>query len=314
MLQAVIRDRLARRYRVLSLLLGGIRYRFRVRGGVGVTVAVGAALTVAVVLGACGNFLGWRSAAPLPRDAEVLQLAGPALPPGALAQPQRWDFTFDQNPEYLDPRWFYLIGGTDEYRSGKVFFQFTYSDDQPRQGMVKAAGERLRAAGWHLHNSDLRGCCPEVAATKRGWLIEVFSEGDLEASRYGLQVALTRTTPASVLPLTAGGLVVGGLLGWLLTAGAFRRAYRLQPARRTVVVLLCSGGLLAVLPATLLSGVAILAAYLDSASPTPGWLGYTFLGLRPLAYLGGTAVAVGLLLAAASARGCQRPVIREGSV
>ncbi|WP_229401694.1 hypothetical protein [Micromonospora okii] len=296
------RDRLARRHR----LLDGIRYRFRVQGKPRIAVALGAALTVAVALGACGGFLAWQGAAPLPRNVEALRLVDPALPPGASAQPQRWDFTFDQNPEYLDPRWFYLLAGTDEYRTGEVFFQIEYSNEQPRQEMVRAAGKRLRAAGWRLDHSDLRGCCPEVTATKREWLIEVFSEGDLDASRHGLHVALTRTAPASVLPLTTLGLVVGGLLGWLLAAGALRRAYRLHPTRRAVFASLCGGGLLAVLPATLLSGLAILGTYLDPAAPTPGWLGYTVLGFRPLAYLGGSAVAVGLLLAAASTRGHRR--------
>ncbi|MEU5725393.1 hypothetical protein [Micromonospora sp. NPDC047738] len=291
-----------------SLLLGAIQYRFRVWGALGVTLAVSAAVTAAVALGAFGNFLGWRSAPPLPRDVEVRQLVGRALPPGAPVEPQRWDFTFDQNPEYLDPRWFYLLGGTDEYRAGKVFFQFTYSDDQPRRDMVEAAGRRMQEAGWKLRSSDLSGCCPEVAAIKEGWLVEIFSEGDLDESHYGLQVALTRTTPADALSLTGVGLVVGGPAGWLLAAYVFQRAHRLHPGRRKVVALLCGGGLLAVLPATLLSGAAILTAYLDPTGPTPGWLGYTFFGLRPLAYLGGIAVVLGLLLAAVPRAVRRRPL------
>jgi hypothetical protein len=63
-----------------------------------------------------------------------------------------------------------------------------------------------------------------VALHRDGLLVEVFSDGDLDDSRYGFQIAVSRATPSPVLPMTTTGLIVGALVGWLLAAWTFRRA------------------------------------------------------------------------------------------
>ncbi|MFI7650924.1 hypothetical protein ACIBTZ_33380 [Micromonospora sp. NPDC049460] len=283
------------RAEVVDLLTGGIRFRFRVWGAAGVLAAISAATFAAVALGAFGSYLGWQTAPPLPSNAEVLQMVQPVLPPEAAAQPQRWDFIFDNNPEYSDPRWTYVVGGTDEYRAGKVFFQFTYPHNKPPQQVVAAADERMRAAGWLPAAKQTSGCCPETALHRDGWLVEVFSEGYLDESHYGLQIAVARTTPAVVLPLTTAGLLAGGLAGWLLAAWVFRRFHESTPARRTLTVVVCGAGLLALFPATALSAVLLVASYFTPEHPAePAWVGYTFILFRPLAYLGAAALVGGL--------------------
>lgn len=298
------------RAEVVDLLLGGVRFRFRIWGAVGVFAAISAATFTAVALGAFGGYLGWQTAPPLPSNAAALRMVEPALLPGTSAQPQRWDFIFDNNPEYTDPRWTYMVGGTDEYRSGKVFFQFTYPNDRPTRQMVKGADQRMRAAGWQPAARDLSGCCPEAAVYRDGWLVEVYSEGYLDESHYGLQVALSRTTPGAVLPLTTAGLLAGGVAGWLVAAWVFRRVQELDPTRRAFTVVSLGVGLLALFPATALSAVILVVSYFAAHLPAePAWLGYTFMLFRPLAYLGTAAIVGALLITAVPSAGDrQRPL------
>ncbi|HEX5995301.1 MAG TPA: hypothetical protein VFY84_09195 [Jiangellales bacterium] len=272
-----------------------------------------AALTAAVALGAFGGYLGWQTARPLPSDAEALRLVGPALAPGASAQPQRWDFVFDENPKYTDPRWVFLVAGTDEYRAGKVFYQFGYPHDSSPKDVVTRAEQRMLAAGWQSAgrlSRDLSGCCPSAAVHRDSWFVEIFSEGYLDDSHYGLQVAVLRTPPALVLPLTTAGLLAGALGGWLLAAWAIRRLRTSRPAHRAVMVL-TGAGAAALIPATGLSALALVGTYLARYDPTPAWAGYTFLLARPLAYLGAAAVVAGLVVAAAAPRSApQQAVVR----
>ncbi|MFE9207319.1 hypothetical protein [Micromonospora sp. NPDC007230] len=287
------------RAEVVDLLTGGLRFRFRVWGAAGIVGAICAATVAAVALGALGGYLGWQTAQPLPSNADALRMVEPALPPGRSAEPQRWDFIFDNNPEYTDPRWVYLIGGTDEYRAGKVFFQFTYPSDGPVRQLVDGAEQRMRAAGWRPAGMDLSGCCPESAVYRDGWLVDVFSEGYLDESHYGLQVAVSRTTPADVLPLTTAGLLAGAVAGWLMAAWVFRRVQEGTSTRRALTVVVAGVGLLALFPATALSALTLVASYFAPHHPAePAWLGYTFMLFRPLAYLGAAAIVGGLLITA----------------
>jgi tellurite resistance protein TehA-like permease len=137
----------------------------------------------------------------------------------------------------------------------------------------------------------------------------VFSEGYLDESHYGLQAAVSRTTPAPVLPLTTAGLLAGSVAGWLMAAWVFRRVQESTPTRRAFTVVVVGVGLLALFPATALSALALVASYFAPHHPAePAWLGYTFMLFRPLAYLGAAAVVGGLLIAAAPGAGHRRPV------
>src|SRR2546423_2333636 len=182
-----------------GLVLRGLLWWLRIRGAGATVVTVLISGYAAVALGGFGGWLGWQTAPALPGNADVTRMAGPVS--------NRWDFIFDDNPKYTDPRWVYLVGGTDEYRYGEVFVE----------APVDGAADRLRAAGWRVESRD----------------------GGL---------ALTRTTPGAVLPLTTVGLVLGGLAGWLAAAWGYRRQRRAGPVWRAVGVAPARGALRAPRP------------------------------------------------------------------
>jgi len=241
-----------RPHEAAGLVLRGLLWWLRVRGAGATVVTVLISGYAAVALGGFGGWLGWQTAPALPGNADVTRMAGPVS--------NRWDFIFDDNPKYTDPRWVYLVGGTDEYRYGEVFVE----------APVDGAADRLRAAGWRVESRD----------------------GGL---------ALTRTTPGAVLPLTTVGLVLGGLAGWLAAAWGYRRQRRAGPVWRAVAIVLAGAGLLALLPATAWSAIGIVQSFRQPHDPVPGWIGYVFILFRPLAYLGILAL-LGAVMAARPGR------------
>src|SRR2546423_14290547 len=119
-----------------GLVLRGLLWWLRIRGAGATVVTVLISGYAAVALGGFGGWLGWQTAPALPGNADVTRMAGPVS--------NRWDFIFDDNPKYTDPRWVYLVGGTDEYRYGEVFVE----------APVDGAADRLRAAGWRVESRD----------------------------------------------------------------------------------------------------------------------------------------------------------------
>jgi hypothetical protein len=273
-----------------DLLRGGLRYRLRVRDGAAALAAL-VAFFAAVAGGSLGGFLGWQTAPDLPPDAAVLRMLGPALPAGASPAPQRWDFVFDDDPAFTN-RWEYWIGGTDEYRHGKVFVDVPATG----QAQVDAARAGLAGAGWRVADES------DLVAYRDGWRAEVGPDFQMGREEMQLRFAITRTTPAATLPLALAGLLLGGLAGWLGIAGAARRVARATPERRAAAVALTVGALLTLLPATALSGMALAGAVVQGADPVPVWIGYAFLFFRGFAWLG-----VLLLLAAVIVVATGRP-------
>lgn len=296
------------RAEAVDLLLAGVRFRFRVRGPGAVLAAICAAGCAAVAVGAFGGFLGWQTAPPLPGDADAARLAAPALPPAAPARPQRWDFLFGDDPYYTDPQWMYWVSGTDAYRHGQVFFDVTYPADAPDEAVardVEGARQRMRAAGWALTatRNSLTGA--PSAAYRDGWRVEILTTYGLGDSTRVLRIAVTRDTPVAVLPLATVGLLVGGFAGWLVAAAAGRRSRHNGPVWRASAIVLCGGGVLALLPATAMSAVALVLGYLYPHDVVPLWAGYAFVFFRPLAWLG--AITTGGAWLATAVPGSRRP-------
>lgn len=289
--------------------MGLIRTWLRVPDTTALLLAICGAAYAAVALGALGGFLGWRTAPPLPSDAEAVRMARPAFLPGATAEPRRWDFVFDDNPKYTDPRWVYLVGGTDEYERGKVFFTFTYPSSTPARAVVDGARQRMRAAGWQPGPTDPSGCCPYAALRRAGWLVEIADEGYVDESHHELEVAVTRATPDAVPLWSGAGLLLGAVAGWPVMVWAIRRTRTSGPVRRAVATVLSGVAALALLPATAMSAAALVGGFLPVPGPedAPAWVGYTFILFRPLAYLG-TLIAVGVLLLIAVPRAGDRRV------
>jgi hypothetical protein len=274
------------RTEALDLLRGGIRLRFRVHGTGAVFAATLACLCTAIAVAALGGFLGWQTAPALPSDAEAARLAQPALIPGRETHPQRWDFVYDDYPFYTDPPWSFWLLGTDEYEAGRVYFDVQYPSgaEAAVQADVASARQRLRDAGWRLSAN---------AAHSDGHRIEIIATYGMGESAPLVRVSVMRDRPAAVLPLTTAGLIVGALTGWLLAAAAWRRGLSLTPWRRAATILLYGAGVLAILPATTMSAAAVAFTYLHADEVVPAWAGYTFIGLRALAWAG-----LSLLLAA----------------
>jgi len=278
----------------VDLLLAGVRYRLRVHGlGAAIAAACGA-LYAAVAVGAFGGFLGWQTAPPLPTNADAARMAQPAFRPGPQPQPQRWDFLFDDDPAYSDPRWAYWVGGTDAHEHGQVFFDFAYPSDTPEQTItddVERARHRMQAAGWRVTGAS-------TTAYRQGWRVEIrsTSAGLGDATRV-VRVAVTRDTPAAVLPLSTAGTVLGGAVGWLLVAsGCRRRAGR--PWRRVAAIVGFAGGIAALLPATAMSAAALVSSYRYPHDVIPAWAGYSFVFFRTLAWLAVLAFAGAALMTA----------------
>jgi hypothetical protein len=256
------------RAEVVDLLVSGVRHRFRVRGAAAVVAAVCAAVFAAVATGALGGFAGWQTAPDLPRDADAARILRPALPPGAAPDLTRWDFVFDDNPDYTDPRWTYWLAGTDVYEYGRVFV------DLPPAAAVR----------------------PVTAPP--GLRVEATTTYRLGAPDPVLRIAIVRATPAAVLPLTVLGLLAGAVAGWLAVAWARRRGAGHRPLRQAFAALLFGGGLLALLPATVMSAAALVIGVSHPADPVPGWAGYTFVFARAAAWLGALSLAAALVTVA----------------
>lgn len=299
------------RQEVVDLLTGGIRFRFRVRGAAAALAAVSGAVCAAVAVGAFGGFLGWQTAPSLPSDADATMIAQPALPSGATAQPQRWDFLFDDDPGYTDPRWAYWLAGTDAYEHGQVFFDVPYAADVSSGAVardVEEARQRLRAAGWRLTATRNPATGARPAAYRDGWRVEMYPTYSRGDSVQVLRIAVTRDAPGAVLPLTTVGLLVGGIAGWLLVAWAYRRGRETGPLRRAAAMLLFGGGVLALFPATAMSAAALACSYLFPHDLIPAWSGYAFVFFRALAWLGAIGIGAAYLVSAAPANRQREPV------
>ena len=145
-----------------------------------------AAVFAAVALGSLGAYLAWRNAPPLPDNAQAARLAGPAFPVGLSAAPQRWDFLFDDSPEFTDPGWMYLIGGTDDYEQGQVYFEFTLPASTGPHTVVDQSRRRLIEDGWRPETTHLSGWWPWATLHRDGWLVLVESDGYPDGGQYQL--------------------------------------------------------------------------------------------------------------------------------
>jgi hypothetical protein len=302
LLDAAPADRTApTRAEAVDLLVAGMRHRLRVRGSA-VVAAIATSIYAAVAFAALGGFVGWQTASALPGDADAARLVRAALPPGAaLPAAQRWDFVFGDTPGYLDPPWLVLLAGTDAYTNGQVFFDLPYAD-ATMPATSRDARQRLTAAGWTPDPAT--GTVTSVH--RDGRRIEIARTYRMGEEDPVLRFAVTRAAPAAVLPLTPGGLLLGALTGWLVTAWAWRRGRDAGPLRSVGRTALFSGGLVALSPATLLSVFSLIESVLRPIDPVPAWGGYTFVFARALAWLGGLGVFGAVLLTAARRRSARR--------
>jgi hypothetical protein len=130
-----------------------------------------------------------------------------------------------------------------------------------------------------------------------GWLVEIASNGYVDDSHYEFSVTLSRAAPSALPAWTAIGMLVGAAAGWLIGLWVARRGETVGTGWLVTAASLLGIGVAAALPATALSGLALLGSLfppMDPYAATPAWLGYTFMILRPLAYIGAATTLGGL--------------------
>jgi hypothetical protein len=288
------------RAEAVDLILGGVRYRFRVRGPLAVVGAITATLIAAIAVGAFAAFAAWQTAEPLPPDGQAARMIRPLIPATVTPVSNREDVIFDDSPQFTDPRWVYLVGGTDNYHVGKVWYEFA----EPSGGDDRAVVDRMRAAlaadGWRLGPTHQWAPGVETVAYRGPYRMEI-TTADVDTAG-DMRLTITRTVPGAVLPATTVGIGIGALAGWLFAAWAARTLRRGRGLLAAFAVVGFSLGVFGVLPATVMSAAGLVAGYQTPHDPVPVWGGYVFIFVRPLAYLGWLAIAGAAGLTALSGR------------
>lgn len=215
-----------------------------------IAAALGALLGALVGAGA-GQWLGWRTADPLPTDTEAAAIARLALG-GAAPAPQR-----------QERLWGY--DGDGVYGPGHV--RFTVAADTRAPAFERQAEDirvRLDTAGWRV--DPARAPERSFVADKGAWRVR-FRALD---GRFHLD--LVRAQPVWVLPAAALGGLVGAALGWFVAMLAWRRGVRLvRPARRLAALLALAGAVVLAPPLGYLA-VEQVGGYLQFARPQiPLW-------------------------------------------
>jgi hypothetical protein len=267
----------------------------RARWSVALVIAALGALVAGLAGAAAGQWIGWRTAGPLPTDAEAAAIARLALGE-PVPYPERREETFAHGP--------------DGYGAGYV--RFTLPADTRAAAFewrAKDVRVRLDTAGWRVDRAwegtgiDSRKRSSRLGeprafeppegllfvADKGGWRIRYSTAG---ADAVHLDVV--RAQPVAVLPAAALGALVAAGLGWVVGGWAARRHPRLGRWARRAAAGLAGLGAVALLPALVITAVQQISGYTELARPQiPLWTAVMDPVVRSLAM-----VAAGALLAA----------------
>ena len=251
--------------------------RPRVRSHLGAWLAaVLVALTCAALTAAAGAWLGWRTAGPLPSDAEARRIAATLAPGVPVTLDMRHDAVFGYERDH--PMTWLL--GDDDYNGGHVDVTLAGAEPTRVQGGLRAGGWRVEADPY-LGVSARKG---EVAAL-------------LTPAEDAVTVQFGRTRPAPVRPLELAGWVAGVLVGWF----AARRLIAAPPLAWTTGV----AGLVLLLPGTVLTTGQLFAETSLPATITPPalWGDYAGFGVHLLSLAGAVLCLVAAVTAAWSRMG-----------
>lgn len=293
-----------------DILRSGLACRLRVRGGPGnVLLAVGLAVTAAVIGSWAGAWLGWLGQPDPPGPRETAAVASTGLPGEEVDEVHGDDGRFERAYEEAtgdaeNPLWVVFLGSDNYRRAQQVAVVETSVTETDWALKIPRVAGRLEAAGWEVTKSESTTYDNgvedfEVTAVRDGTVV-MFTGDNWEP---WIEVELVRTVPASQSAGLAIGAGLGLLAGWLL---AVRIAWRLtvvHPGRRTAVLSLF------LLPLPLALGVyatAVVASVNSftadpAADGRPPWFPIMDFPLRPLCLI--TAVAMAAALAVAFAPG-----------
>lgn len=244
-------------------------------------------IAVGVPAAMLGAWLGWRSASPLPTEAQTIAITHDILPgvrlAGVTRNPSLFYYEHERAPE-ADPVTMFLVGD-DDYRAGSTVVELA----SPLPATTET-DERLTAAGWRVLGAGPDG----LVASGNGLLLYVLPASSVE-SRPGPVVEILRDEPVPAPAFGITGLLVGGVLGFLLARWGHRQAQLVPPAVRRLVGAGAAAGSVLLLP----TAVAVLIAPVDShlltspgEVPYPSWDFYMFWGVRGITHLGWTVLAL----------------------
>jgi hypothetical protein len=253
--------------------------------------------TTLVALGSsAGAWLGWRGAPALPGTDDAGALVQGVVPGRPLttmeAESPELSTVFPAGATGLAVL---PLSGGNHFGAGYVRIILDTGRDR---GVVGAAATRLRDAGWQVRAEGAG-----FTATAQGLGLEVHpSDGDGEPvarveDYRRLTLTLYRAEPRAALPLA----LLGGLAGAALGYGWLRLRARRRGRYRTVADATALAGVLALLPASLLT-VGVLGLRLvgsGAAATVTGDGAFVLVPLRPLTAAGLLVLAVALAVPAA---------------
>ncbi|HEX6685368.1 MAG TPA: hypothetical protein VF062_21465, partial [Candidatus Limnocylindrales bacterium] len=157
----------------------------------------------------------------------------------------------------------------------------------PRRESLQQARDRLAAAGWQVEGGQ------ELHARHGQTSLHLATRGEQTL------IWVRRATPPPVYVLATAGLVLGALLGWLMSGWAGRRARRLSNAQKLTATTVFGLGAGALVLPTLFNLLGIAMFYWPAAGPpVPPWLGFVVFFVRGLALLGTSLLLIALLITA----------------
>jgi hypothetical protein len=239
-----------------------------------------------------GAWIGWRSAEPLPTEAQAREIASEVLPGAQIAEvvrdPSLFSYEHEGDPD-ADPVAMLLIGD-DDYRAGSAVVELA-SPLPP----TAATEERLRAAGWEVLSADRDG----LVGASNGLLLYVLPASSVD-SRPGPRLEIVRAEPVLAPVLAAVGLLGGGALGTLLAWWGRRQMQAAAPMVRRLVGVGSVTGSVMVLPTAVVVLITLVGARLLASpgdAPYPVWDFYMLWGARAATHLGWAVLAATLLAA-----------------
>jgi hypothetical protein len=247
-----------------DVVAGGLRQRFRLPVG---RLMMLAALLTALTLGglgaAVGSAIGWSTAQRPPTDAAVGELTDLAM-----GGPNRHDT--QHQPEALGLR--------SQTTATVAGFTTAWSPTQARS--------RLEAAGWRVDpvetvqteattvdtNTTIPMGTNNIVADRDGITLDLsimayrVNPSDQHETSYGLLMAMP-SEPASVLPVTLAGGLLGLLAGWLLAGRTGYRLRRTGTWQRAPINVLAVAAMLLLAPSTLDAWYLAVRAAAVAAGP-----------------------------------------------
>jgi hypothetical protein len=261
------------------LVLDGLRCRLRVRGLVAALLAGFLSLGGAGAFAAAAGWIAWQAAAsPWPTVAQATAAAGPVLLAGAPVTVTRYDDVMGGSASAVD-HVLEPVLGVPEWEPGGVRFGYLRPPAADPAASRAAVRSRLENAGWRT--SVIRD---RVIGERAGLRITVSTAGrDTLSEDY--VVAVYPTPPVVAYRLGAAAALVGALVGWLVAASLVAGHRRRIPAARAGSTVFATAGAVALLPAALLSLLAVGIGDADKEAAAP-WFGFEVVLARPGAVIG----------------------------